>query len=356
MPLPSQPSPTKTGTSLFTLFGGAVFAVVAIVLVLGGIRHGAQRDQLAKDVDHFSETPGVVTYSNIHHADSTYQLDIAFEYTVDGVKYRGSNADTAYPTTHDAAMASAKGILGGAAITVYYDPAKPSRSVMTKTFPAASKAPPPFLLSAAIFAVVVGFFIIATRRRVSREATLLQDWQSQNNAVPACLAMPTPRDPSSAGVLLAGRARWLVYSTIGGGIFGTLLVVPMILQQTSGTAYSRIIPAVLVAVVYVAMIAIGLLGESRRRDLFCNGRVFQGKILAVRGMGKGRVVDVAFDCDGAAMVGTGGLLGNDQSMTPGGTVPVLFDPQSPVRFGLASPVLGILIARVKPTTFPGAPV
>lgn len=64
--------------------------------------------------------------------DYDYEIRLAYDYAVSGQAYRGTRLDAAGNTapTWPAAVAALAGLAPGQAVTVYYDPADPRRSVL----------------------------------------------------------------------------------------------------------------------------------------------------------------------------------------------------------------------------------
>jgi hypothetical protein len=113
-------------STLFAL--GILLSGVAIAAFSGFVWFDQRQE-----VSTFESTDATVLSSEVDTSGDTTNIDITYEYTVDGETYRSSNI---YPGVFDL-NSNAESIVAdnpeGATVTAYYDPENPSNAFLVKT-------------------------------------------------------------------------------------------------------------------------------------------------------------------------------------------------------------------------------
>jgi hypothetical protein len=113
----------------------SVFLIVMLLVsgvALTGFSGYVWFDQ-RQEVRTFEPTEATVISSDVHGMGEDRELDVTYEYTVDGETYESSNV---YPGAFDL-NSNAEAVVAdhpeGATVTAYYDPANPSNAFLIKT-------------------------------------------------------------------------------------------------------------------------------------------------------------------------------------------------------------------------------
>jgi len=134
--MPPQTPAKPSGCIVFG--GGGFLALIAVFVVVFSARETFVRWQLSRDVSGFSATTGEVTHSQVRRrsgGDGPTHWDVSSSvtYVVDGEEYSG-NDHQAPPSFHSEAEAYAwqARYPQGGTIEVFYDPAEPTRMVLSR--------------------------------------------------------------------------------------------------------------------------------------------------------------------------------------------------------------------------------
>lgn len=145
-----QDSTNEPESTLTKIFGWGIIAIIILVLVsvpLFFLIHASKTLLATLETRNWSQVQGEITHSEAVHerlagSDTDYWWKLEYEYEVDGEKYRGNRHSINRKTgrTHRFSIKSSTYDLAedqfhaGDTVTVYYDAAKPSTSVISQEF------------------------------------------------------------------------------------------------------------------------------------------------------------------------------------------------------------------------------
>lgn len=184
------------------------------LLITGTVLWITWKDDFAR---HWPQVPCVISHSNVKPTENDYQLDLAYQYAVDGVGYQGTKrvlGDDKFSHA-DQAQAVARHYRPGLKTTCHYNPADKTEAVL--------KVPSPWrllwALVPALFTVAVWHFLQMVRR--------VGDTSVQG----AVERQRSSRTSSKAAIRFAG----IVFALLGGAGFWVMAVAPLLHARSANT-------------------------------------------------------------------------------------------------------------------------
>lgn len=112
--------------------GGGCLGIVILLLAVVSFGAAISRVHLALSAPSFAETQGTVTGANIKSNDGRYVTTLKYRYVVASEEHTGSAELGPAQSDGSKAQALVKQHPVGSTIPVYYDPGKPSRSLLDR--------------------------------------------------------------------------------------------------------------------------------------------------------------------------------------------------------------------------------